>query len=295
MKATRPLGAVIGAIVLTVVGLAAADPTTAFAHTSPTADPSIAAYVVHAGDGLSSIARRFGTTPATLTRLNTLLENSVIHPGDVLLVPTAVPGPTSVSPQPQSSPVASTTYVVKRGDYLVSIASRNGLTLAALLSLNQLTASSMIQPGQILLVPQTQATTQPIPTAITNAPASPTETLVAYLRLQEGKPYKFFTAGPETFDCSGLVVAGFRQIGKPMPHQSRALAELGRPVDLVTETIQAGDLIFMKSSVDPTQIGHVGVALTADSWIQAVGTGKPIRISAIPAATKIEIVRRLLP
>ena len=46
---------------------------------------------------------------------------------------------------------------------------------------------------------------------------------------------------------------------------------IGTEVDWRNEPIKAGDLIFMVSSVDPTRIGHVGIALDANTWIQAVG------------------------
>lgn len=50
----------------------------------------------------------------------------------------------------------------------------------------------------------------------------------------------------------------------------------------------------MVSSVDPTRIGHVGIALDADTWIQAVGTGILVRIRPIPSSDKISAVRRII-
>jgi len=69
---------------------------------------------------------------------------------------------------------------------------------------------------------------------------------------------------------------------------------IGTEVDWRNEPIKAGDLIFMVSSVDPTRIGHVGIALDATTWIQAVGTGIVVRIRPIPSSDKISAVRRIV-
>lgn len=227
---------------------------------------------------------------------------SFIHPGDVLEIPAGAAVSPTTSPTPTTTTVA---YIVKPGDALASIATAHGVKLGALLKANTLTMTSSIHPGQTLQIPPA---TMPIPAAPVQ-PASPpvspgrmapapsgtlTEILVAYLRAQVGKPYRFFTSGPDTFDCSGLVVAGYRQIGVALPHQSRALSELGTAVDWTTTPINAGDLVFMVSSSDPTQIGHVGIALNSTTWIQAAGTGIPVRIRSLPAPGKIVAVRRIM-
>ena len=37
------------------------------------------------------------------------------------------------------------------------------------------------------------------------------DTVVAYALAQVGKDYAFFTKGPDSFDCSGLTLAAYRQ------------------------------------------------------------------------------------
>jgi cell wall-associated NlpC family hydrolase len=270
----------------------------AAAHTATTDDAAVLAYTVHAGDAIASIARKFNTSPAQILALNNLASGAVIHPGDVLRVPAVAAAAASVQPSatPSATNPTSVGYVVKAGDTMVGIASRHGMTFKSLLSLNGRTATSLLLPGQVLQVCSTAP--DPAPDAATSAAptarGSSLDNLLTYLNQQVGKPYKFFTAGPDFFDCSGLVVAGFRTIGITLPHQSRALAAMGRPVDLGAESIQAGDLIFMNSSADPTQIGHVGIALSTSTWIQAVGTGQTVRITGLPALSKIDAVRRIL-
>ena len=63
----------------------------------------INAYTVRAGDSLWSIADRSGTTGAALTSVNGLDQSGVIHPGDVLTIPSRTsPSQTNV-PANQSS------------------------------------------------------------------------------------------------------------------------------------------------------------------------------------------------
>jgi cell wall-associated NlpC family hydrolase len=117
--------------------------------------------------------------------------------------------------------------------------------------------------------------------------------VLTFLRAQVGVPYAFFRAGPDAYDCSGLVVAGFRQVGVNLPHQSRALAKLGAAVDWTTAPIAAGDLVFTSVVGDPNMITHVGIALDATTWVQAVGVGRPVSIGPLPPASKIMAVRRI--
>jgi cell wall-associated NlpC family hydrolase len=58
--------------------------------------------------------------------------------------------------------------------------------------------------------------------------------------------------GPTNFDCSGLVLAAYRQIGVSLPHSSRAMFKYGRSV--AKKDLQPGDLIFWY-----TPIHHVGM------------------------------------
>ncbi len=292
--------------------------------TGGSADSSRAsAHVVQPGDALAGIAWRNGVTLGALVEANGLTVASVIFPGQTLTVPPAtrkIPmSRTTSTPAPPERTTGTTAtstsaYVVQPGDALAGIAWRNGVTLGALVEANGLTVASVIFPGQTLTVPPatrpipgSRAASTPATTAGTtagttarttgapvgSAAAGSVDTLLAYLREQIGKPYEFFSAGPETFDCSGLVVAGFRQLGMSVPHQSRALARLGAEVDWRTTSIEAGDLVFTSAVNDPALITHVGVALDSRTWIHAVGRGRTVSVGSLPSTDRIMAVRRL--
>jgi cell wall-associated NlpC family hydrolase len=264
---------------------------------------------------------------SALLRANSLQLTSVIHPGDTLVIPagarprtsvavaTNSTGSTPAASRPASSgtsavsTVAGTDYVIRSGDALAGIAWRHGVTLGALVKANDIAVTSVILPGQKLRIP---AATRPIPTGVTStrttlvpvAAASAgagaaasrgtsLQTLLSYATAQVGVPYKFYSAGPETFDCSGLVVAAFRQIGMSVPHQSRALARLGTPVDWRKGSIAAGDLVFTSAVNDPDLITHVGIALDSRRWVHAVGFGRTVSIGTIPSSERIMAVQRI--
>jgi LysM repeat protein len=302
----------------------------AIAQAAPAPATAATTVTVKSGDSLSGIAARFGVRLSALLAANSMTVTSLIRPGDTLVVPAgstaAVPAPSVSAPTvPAATTVvaaapgagATTTYVVKSGDALAGIAWRNGVKLGPLLKANTLTATSVIVPGQTLKIPPatmpipapraaTPSTTTPVaaPVAVQNVanvttpaptatPGGSLGTVLTFLRAQVGVPYAFFRAGPDAFDCSGLVVAGFRQVGVNLPHQSRALAQRGAAVDWRTTPIMAGDLVFTSAVGDPNLISHVGIALDATTWIHAVGVGRSVSIGPIPPASKIMAVRRI--
>ncbi|MGE5210565.1 MAG: LysM peptidoglycan-binding domain-containing protein [Acidobacteriota bacterium] len=277
-------------------------------------------YVVRAGDALAGIAYRHGVRLSALLRANSLTLTSIIHPGDRLVIPAGATPPTQATTQtttrasttaPRATTTGGTTYVVRSGDALASIAWRHGVRLGALLAENGLSADSLILPGRQLRIPPA---TRPVPSSTTGTASSGTrntavastsrtatgsvrtgsiQKVLSYLTAQVGAPYKFFSAGPDAFDCSGLVVAGFRQVGVNLPHQSRALARMGTSVAWRTESIQAGDLVFTSAFDDPERITHVGIALDSRRWIHAVGHGRTVTIGSMPRAEKIMAVQRI--
>ena len=61
--------------------------------------------------------------------------------------------------------------------------------------------------------------------------------VIEFALAQQGKPYAFATAGPDTYDCSGLTRRAYAEIGISLIHQSAAQAQQGRAVAFTTEPI----------------------------------------------------------
>ena len=126
-------------------------------------------YTVQAGDTLYGIARRSGMDLNTLLSLNGLSQSSVIHPGQTLKVSGAanatVASPVSYKSTASSASISGT-YTVKAGDTLYRIAYNHGISLTTLLSINGLSETSTIIPGQQLVVSGSAKTTTATTTSI---------------------------------------------------------------------------------------------------------------------------------
>jgi len=265
-------------------------------------------YVVVKNDSLSRIASRMNVPINDLLAVNGFVRSSVIVPGQVIKLPDNASSTPVVSSAPAAAATSSVststgpTYVVQRNDSLSVIASRTKVSLNALLAANKFTRSSVIVPGQVIKLPSGatavvgggSGASAPVAAAAVATTPSRLQQVLDFAHAQVGKPYKFASAGPTTYDCSGLTKAAMAVAGVKLPHQSLLQSQLGTVIDWKTTPIQAGDLVFTFSSKSPTVISHVGIAISATHWIEAPNTGSVVRISKLPSSTRIQAVRRFL-
>jgi len=258
-------------------------------------------YVVAKNDSLSGIASKASVSMNDLLAVNGFTRTSVIVPGQVIKLPDHANIGSAPAATGSSSSVnvasAGSTYTVQRNDSLSLIASKTKVRLDDLLAVNKFTRTSVIVPGQVINLPASAVVAVVATTTVNSMDAPSTskvQQVVDFAKAQVGKPYVFNTAGPATYDCSGLTKASYAVVGVKLPHQSLQQSKLGTAIDWKTTPIQAGDLIFTFSSANPTQISHVGIAISATQWIEAPNSGTVVRISRIPSATRIQAVRRFL-
>lgn len=97
---------------------------------------------------------------------------------------------------------------------------------------------------------------------------------------QRGDSYAYGGAGPERFDCSGLVFYSYRRAGFPVPRTSGAQAGFTRRI--AKKDMRAGDLMFFFGSGG---VYHAAIFL---KWshghavmLHAPGSGQRVRI-AVP-------------
>ena len=100
-------------------------------------------YTVHRGDTLRSIAAQFDTSWEALAARNGLFAPNIIYPGQVLVIPN--PG-TNINQVTQ-------TYTVQYGDTLAKIATLYNTTVEALADANDMTSTSVLSVGQVLMLP----------------------------------------------------------------------------------------------------------------------------------------------
>lgn len=106
---------------------------------APIQAPATSTYTVQAGDTLSSIADKFGTSYQALASLNGISNPNLIYVGQVLRVN-------------GSASASSVYYTVRAGDNLSAIASRYGTSYQSIASLNGLSNPNLIYAGQTLRI-----------------------------------------------------------------------------------------------------------------------------------------------
>ncbi|RPH36194.1 MAG: LysM peptidoglycan-binding domain-containing protein [Chloroflexi bacterium] len=149
----------------------------------PAAAPAPLIHVVRAGDTLWAIAIRYGTTVAAIATMNQLPNPSLIRVGQALAIPQAAPPPAPSTPAPAptavTTPPASVTHIVQRGETLWAISARYGVSIQAIVTANALASASFIRTGQQLVIPTTAGSATPAttptsaPTTVSTAGMSP--------------------------------------------------------------------------------------------------------------------------
>jgi peptidoglycan DL-endopeptidase CwlO len=92
-----------------------------------------------------------------------------------------------------------------------------------------------------------------------------------------GKPYVWAAAGPNTFDCSGLMVYAWGKAGKVLRHYTRWQWEDGTPI--TRAQLRPGDLVFFF----PPTLHHVGMYVGGGWMVNAPHTGDVVRMARIDA------------
>jgi cell wall-associated NlpC family hydrolase len=94
---------------------------------------------------------------------------------------------------------------------------------------------------------------------------------VAAAESRVGDPYVWGAAGPNAFDCSGLVMWAYEQAGVYLPHYSGA--QYADTIHIPMSDLEPGDLVF---PADPGQ--HVAMYVGNGEIVQAPYTGADVQV-----------------
>jgi len=161
---------------------------------------------------------------------------------------------------------------------------------AALLARQRAAAAAQAQAAAEAAAATT--TTAPAPAATTTVPAAspsaasgtsaagitpaPGESQAAAIAVaaaesRVGDPYVWGAAGPDSFDCSGLVMWSYDQAGIYLPHYSGSQYDDTTPIPM--SDLEPGDLVF---PANPGQ--HVAMYIGNGEIVQAPYTGADVQI-----------------
>lgn len=93
---------------------------------------------------------------------------------------------------------------------------------------------------------------------------------LAFAKKQLGESYRYGSAGPSSWDCSGLTMGAWKSAGVNLPHSSQSQYSNGRKVS--KSSLRAGDLVFFYSGPS-----HVGIYAGGGKIIHASKPGTPVQ------------------
>ena len=142
------------------------------------------------------------------------------------------------------------------------------------------TQTTTTEPASTATQPPTTATTTTTTATTTTAGAPSTAPGAGYPEAASialeylGIPYQWGGASPTTgFDCSGLVMYVYAQLGVQLPHQ--AAAQYGYGVPVPRDQLLPGDLVFFDD------LSHVGIYIGDGEFVHAPQTGDVVKIATL--------------
>jgi len=103
---------------------------------------------------------------------------------------------------------------------------------------------------------------------------------------QVGDPYVWAAAGPDAFDCSGLMQYAYAAAGISLPHSSAMQSTMGTPVS--RSELRPGDLVFFYSPVS-----HVGMYIGNGQMVHASTSGQPVKVAPLDYMPSYNSARRI--
>ncbi|WP_233205831.1 LysM peptidoglycan-binding domain-containing protein [Cryobacterium sp. Y82] len=116
-----------------------------------------ASYSVQSGDTISGIAAAHSLKTVDVLTANGLTGDSVIHPGQVILLSASPALESAAYVVPVAEIAAAATHTIASGETITAVANAAGVSVQAVLDANGLGWSSIIYPGQVLTLPTTPA------------------------------------------------------------------------------------------------------------------------------------------
>lgn len=231
-------------------------PTATPTAAAPAAPGSTSTYEVRPGDTLTRISLRFGVTVKALAAANGLDLTRPLAVGQRLTLPAAAaPGAPAPSPSPAPAQAAAPTVAP--------------------------TATPTRTPSPTA-TPRPQPTQTPTPAKAPTQPPGGADTgarAVAAATKLLGSRYVWGGASPATgFDCSGLVMYVYRQVGAPVPRD--LWGQMNSGARIPRDALRPGDLVFFQNTYKPG-LSHDGIYVGGGQFVHAAGENSGVIVSKL--------------
>ena len=268
-------------------------------------------HIVKKNESLYSLAKKYHVHVNDLKAVNNL-ANSHIKYGDTLVIPHhSSVARADVTDRKETLQAES--YKVKKGDTLVRIAKKTGVSVKDLKRLNSL-AKNKVKPGVVLALRRTSVIEEPRQQAakqveirnsdlfsekdyeqsladLTDSNSDQQMDLGKNLDMKTdndqmlkskaygflGKRYRFGGSSSRGIDCSSFVQQVFREMNVSLPRTAREQFELGNEV--APGDLQKGDLVFFRTYAHYPS--HVGIYLGNNKMIHASSHERQVVISSL--------------
>jgi peptidoglycan DL-endopeptidase CwlO len=111
-------------------------------------------------------------------------------------------------------------------------------------------------------------------------PTQAAGTAIAFALSQLGKPYVWGATGPNSYDCSGLMLRAYEAAGIQLPRVSRQQFHAGAKLPI--EHALPGDLLFWAyDTSDVRTIHHVAMYLGGGQIVEAQQSGVPVHTRSV--------------
>ncbi|MEA3491708.1 MAG: LysM peptidoglycan-binding domain-containing C40 family peptidase [Campylobacterota bacterium] len=171
--------------------------------------------------------------------------------------------------------IGNTSYTIREGDTIASVASSHHVTIKKLRKSNALSAKQQLVAGTKLNIPD-----QSIPLSQILAFINSAGPAIKEAQKHLGKKYVWGANGPKTFDCSGFTCYISNKNGIRLPRTSVRQAEVGKRV--TKSKLKAGDLIFFDTSkTRKGVVNHVGIYIGNNKFIHASSGANKVVISSL--------------
>lgn len=233
-------------------------------------------YTVRAGDTVSHIALRTGTSSRAIIAANGLHASGFIRAGQQIVIPRSADATGQAASSATSATAAPTTrrYTVRPGDTVSHIALRAGTSVRAVVAANDLDARATVRVGQVLTLPGAGGSQTGAAAGESAAPATGGSYTVragdtlGHIALRQGTSVAALRGANPGLDARGTIRVG-QSLRLPAAAKKIASTFAGRtyPSDTVAAAQANSEALAARAAPSRERMQHIVVHAARDHGV----------------------------